>query len=523
MQEEEEASELVSALASDLHAYPPVDVLSGPYLFDDWDPELVGCGCCVSCAMRLHVAARRLTTSTHATLQISQLLASMTAASACIAVSTHAFEQVTHELQSSMPGATRDTEPWFSFSYMDVPLHESLLASWAAAEPGPDLALPPRNDYVASDFSLHCCQTDTANSASAATGARGDTNGITASPAAFPAPPTMLVDVPGLRLWHKLDATFRLPRAAAYLRLASPALYETPRAGAGAHLLVKLLENALCETAYLGVAVAWLNPESGRRRGAWQVPTPRVPAHAADVAGLPYSIWPEAAAGIDIKVNGFSHKLPLLVEYVFSSLAGLAAAPVTPTDFERVKEALVRSVSASCRPPASAGLAARACPTCNARAAAMQYRNLNMRPPKHATYLRLLALKDRFWHGEAVLAELERLTAADVQALARTALDSAHVEALLHGNLTAAEAERLARTVHAKLGGAALGADARLVESCVQLPAGALLHRCGGGSLAGGLGGVARTAVVMKGVRRGEGACARCVMAAHAVVHAELG
>ena len=145
----------------------------------------------------------------------------------------------------SMPGAACGTEPWFSFSYVDTPLPLPLLASWAAMQPGPDLILPPRNDYLASDFGLRCeANSDASNGA--------PTNGVTAAPTGFPTPPALLIDGPGLRIWHKLDSTFRQPRAAAYFRLASPTLYATPRAAAAAHLLSKLLENALCETAYLG-------------------------------------------------------------------------------------------------------------------------------------------------------------------------------------------------------------------------------------------------------------------------------
>lgn len=42
LQEEEDASEFVSGLAADLFFYAPRDVLAGQYLFEDWDPALVG-------------------------------------------------------------------------------------------------------------------------------------------------------------------------------------------------------------------------------------------------------------------------------------------------------------------------------------------------------------------------------------------------------------------------------------------------------------------------------------------------
>jgi secreted Zn-dependent insulinase-like peptidase len=88
----------------------------------------------------------------------------------------------------------------------------------------------------------------------------------------FPPPPSLLLDAPGLRVWHKLDSAFRQPRTNAYLRLFSAAGYASPRAAALSNLLIKLLEDALCETAYL-----------------------------AEVAGLHYGIWwvgSQAAAGL---------------------------------------------------------------------------------------------------------------------------------------------------------------------------------------------------------------------------------
>lgn len=41
-QEEEDAADFTAGLASDLFFYQPQHVLAGQYMFDDWDPELVG-------------------------------------------------------------------------------------------------------------------------------------------------------------------------------------------------------------------------------------------------------------------------------------------------------------------------------------------------------------------------------------------------------------------------------------------------------------------------------------------------
>jgi secreted Zn-dependent insulinase-like peptidase len=101
-----------------------------------------------------------------------------------------------------------------------------------------------------------------------------------------------------------------------------------------------------------------------------------------------------------------------------------------------------------------------------------------MNPAKHAGYQRLLALKSRLWHADEVLAELTTLEVADVQAFLPALLEGLHIEAMLHGNIAAAQAAELAQQLHAELGGGTLSASARPAECCVQLPKGcSMLHR----------------------------------------------
>jgi hypothetical protein len=45
-QEEEDASDYVTQLSTDLHTYPPQHVLVGPYLHQDFDPKLVSTAFC---------------------------------------------------------------------------------------------------------------------------------------------------------------------------------------------------------------------------------------------------------------------------------------------------------------------------------------------------------------------------------------------------------------------------------------------------------------------------------------------
>ena len=64
-------------------------------------------------------------------------------------------------------------------------------------------------------------------------------------------PPEALLDEPGARLWHKLDRSFRTPRACAFFVLSNTAAYASPRAAAATHLALKLLHDDLNETTYL--------------------------------------------------------------------------------------------------------------------------------------------------------------------------------------------------------------------------------------------------------------------------------
>lgn len=86
---------------------------------------------------------------------------------------------------------------------------------------------------------------------------------------------------------------------------------------------------------------AWWQPSRGGR--------PCNPGFGAQASqptsllGCPLCVrrW-EGGSGVDFKVHGFSHKLPLLAAYVFRCLAGLRAEPDA---FARVKESLLRNVS----------------------------------------------------------------------------------------------------------------------------------------------------------------------------------
>ena len=78
----------------------------------------------------------------------------------------------------------------------------------------------------------------------------------------LPSAPDLLLDVPGQRVWHKLDERFRVPKAAVLVQLHPWAQEWTAGQAAATQLAVKLLEDALCETTYLA-STAGLQYEVG--------------------------------------------------------------------------------------------------------------------------------------------------------------------------------------------------------------------------------------------------------------------
>ena len=64
-------------------------------------------------------------------------------------------------------------------------------------------------------------------------------------------PPGLIADAPGLQIWHKLDRTFKRPIALAYLCITPRCAYDSARTAALTHLVLKLLQDDVNETAYL--------------------------------------------------------------------------------------------------------------------------------------------------------------------------------------------------------------------------------------------------------------------------------
>ena len=123
-------------------------------------------------------------------------------------------------------GATEGKEPWFEMSYLCAPISDDIITCWNNATHSSELELPPVNPYVATDFALR---------------SGAPPNDVAAGPTVLhhephflpdgaPLPvgallaPTCLLDVPGIRILHKLVTVHNTPKADALFRCAPPAM-----------------------------------------------------------------------------------------------------------------------------------------------------------------------------------------------------------------------------------------------------------------------------------------------------------
>ena len=136
-------------------------------------------------------------------------------------------------------GGAWETEPWYGAQHRTQQFTEEQWESPKAMDPR--LTLPELNDYIPTDFSLRC--EDPAN---------GKTT--TDKPALLEAerslPPNKIWERDGLRLWHKMDKYWRVPKAFIRLSLVSPNLYRSPRTMTYNRIYQRILSDDLKSTVY---------------------------------------------------------------------------------------------------------------------------------------------------------------------------------------------------------------------------------------------------------------------------------
>ena len=212
------------------------------------------------------------------------------------------------ESEFSAAKAEWETEKWYHAKYRQVDIPEHVKEKWRNHSDIDSRLHPPQlNDFIPSDFSLRSDDTDSI--------AKFDSKVDYSEES-----PRILLDTPGLRLWHKLDRTFKVPKTILQLHLTSPNVYSSPRKMTLCRLYGKVLIDDLNSFVY-----------------------------DASIAGCNYRVdcVPD---GFSILVSGYSEKLPNLLDSVISRMLniiqemkeGEKARPGLAQKFDKAKENLLR-------------------------------------------------------------------------------------------------------------------------------------------------------------------------------------
>ncbi|CAH1155362.1 unnamed protein product [Phaedon cochleariae] len=247
---EEPASDMVENLCEDMQFYPPEDYIAGSELYYEFDPQA-----------------------------IEMVVDNLRPRNMNVMILT----------KNSPNGEKFDkVEKWFGTEYTDKDIPEEWLIKWENTEPYPDLAFPPPNPYLTSDFSLLPETVD------------------------HPDYPVKVTGTPLVEMWYRKDQKFKLPIAYYNFYLISPKSVESPASISMSDMFMNLLAFSIAEEAY--------------------------PASSAD---LMYS-FNSYEKGIIIKVNGYNEKLPILVDLVANYLVTFDNH-VTEGMFNAVKDKLLKS------------------------------------------------------------------------------------------------------------------------------------------------------------------------------------
>ncbi|GLC59471.1 hypothetical protein PLESTB_001491000 [Pleodorina starrii] len=202
-----------------------------------------------------------------------------------------------------------------------------------------------------------------------------------------PPPPVLLEDSGSVRLWHRTDVSFGVPKTHVYAHLISRAVYDTPAGWVTARLACRLMEELLQPDVY-----------------------------DAQLVGTGYSLS-ASETGLHLSFHGFSGVVRQLAEVVGAALAGVTLQQVQAR-YGLVHGKLLRSLRL--------------------------WRHNN--PAGHAEYGTEHLLQLPHWHVEDSICVLEAAAAAEAKAVEATppadvAVAAAKAEAMEAEAAASAEAE----------------------------------------------------------------------------------
>lgn len=200
---------------------------------------------------------------------------------------------------------TWNTEKWYGAKYTEEKISPKQIELWDKP-PVRDgrLWAPTLNEFIPTDLSLRCDD------------APSDENLESKEDLVLKAP-TLMQDRPTLRLWHKMDRFWRVPKAFVKTSILSPSTYQSPRSMTLNRIFQRVLNDDLNSYVY-----------------------------DASLAGCNYRVSC-TANGYRISVKGYSEKLPFLLDTLTTRIISLiedmkAGNTVLRAKFQKALQGLLR-------------------------------------------------------------------------------------------------------------------------------------------------------------------------------------
>jgi len=196
-------------------------------------------------------------------------------------------------------------EPYYGAPHKDEPITEEQMKRWESPTSfDKRLHIPALNAYIPDDFSLRCNE-------------EGLDKEEEPDSSEIDIPPVPIVDNDKLRLWHKMDKYWRVPKAFIRLSIMSPDVYSSPRSMTYNRIFQRILNDDLNSFVY-----------------------------DASLAGCNYRVSC-TPTGYRISVSGYSQKLPFLLDTLTSRMFSLieelkAGEPALKDKFDEARDGLCR-------------------------------------------------------------------------------------------------------------------------------------------------------------------------------------
>lgn len=344
---------LVSQMAGAMRYYPPAEYLSGQYLYKEFNAE-----------------------------KIMELLEHLTPENGNIIVAGKFAANKANE-----------KERWYETPYFVERVEASRIERWKKDCFETGLHIPDSNPFIPTEFDL--LAEPLPNGADEAEG------------------PKIILQNEYMEVHHKLDRTFRRPKATIVLKLSTPMTYQSPWHSVMSNLLTSMLEDSLSEYSY-----------------------------AAERAGFSYGLN-HVTSGIQLHVQGYSHRIDVLLAAVVKKMTTFIP---DPTRFEMIRD----SVERDC---------------------------LNFdksQPYSHAMYNVTCLLEHPRWLVKDYLKKLSdgSVTLQALSDYAKAVQERLYITALVSGNISEESAVRMLESVQTAIGYEALPNAELLDRRVVQVPIG---------------------------------------------------